>query len=230
MSAEGQEATIGVLRNFITPLHQISKREYLPRMNDDKVHCMLTAKQYGAAYWDGDRRYGYGGYHYRPGHWVPVAQNLINTYSLKPGSKVLDLGCGKGFLLHELIALEPQLQILGTDISGYGISHATELIKPLLQIHDARGQFFWDDEEFDLVISVNMLHNLRVFDLENALTQIQRIGKSKYIAVESYRNDSELFNLQCWAKTCETFFDFDEWIWMFKKTGYSGDYEFIYFE
>ena len=103
-------------------------------------------------------------------------------------------------------------------------------MKPLLKIHDTRGKFLCNDKEFDLVISVNMLHNLRVFDLENALIEIQRIGKSKYVAVESYRNDFELFNLQCWAKTCESFFDYDEWIWVFTKFGYSGDYEFIYFE
>lgn len=230
MITEEQDNSIGKLQSFITPLHQLSKREYLPRMNDDKVHCMTVAKQYGADYWDGDRRYGYGGYFHRPGYWAPVAQNLIDTFNLKSGSKVLDIGCGKGFLLHELLLLEPQLQILGTDISEYAISQATELVKPFLKIHDTRGQFLWDDKEFDLVISINMLHNLRVFDLENALREIQRIGKSKYVAVESYRNDLELFNLQCWAKTCESFFDFDEWIWIFKKIGYSGDYEFIYFE
>ena len=230
MITEEQNNAIGKLQSFITPLHQLSKREYLPRMNDDKVHCMTVAKQYGADYWDGERRYGYGGYFYRPGYWASVAQNLIDTYNLTPGSKVFDVGCGKGFLLHELLLLEPQLQILGTDISQYAISQATELVKPFLKIHDARGQFLWDDNEFDLVISINMLHNLRVFHLESALREIQRIGRSKYVAVESYRSDLELFNLQCWAKTCESFFDFDEWIWMFKKTSFSGDYEFIYFE
>ena len=98
---------MGVLREFVTPLHRATKRDYLARMNDDKVHCMLKAKQYGAEYWDGDRRYGYGGYTYRAGYWTPVAQQLIDTYKLTAGSKVLDLGCGKGFLLHELLTLEP---------------------------------------------------------------------------------------------------------------------------
>ena len=149
MITEEQNNDIGKLQNFITPLHQLSKREYLPRMNDDKVHCMTVAKQYGADYWDGDRRYGYGGYFYRPGYWTPVAQNLIDTYNLKPGSKVLDIGCGKGFLLHELLLLEPQLQVLGTDISQYAISQATELVKPLLKIHDTRGKFLCNDKEFD---------------------------------------------------------------------------------
>jgi len=221
---------MGVWREFVTPLHKSTKRDYLARMNDDKVHCMLKAKQYGADYWDGDRRYGYGGYKFRAGYWTPVAQSLIDTYNLKPGSKVLDLGCGKGFLLHELLLLEPELQIIGTDISEHGLSHTTDLVRPHVQIHDARGEFEWKDKEFDLVISLTLLHNLRAFDLENCLREIQRIGKSHYVTSESYRDELEQFNLQCWALTCETFFDLDEWLWMFEKTGYTGDYEFIYFE
>ena len=221
---------MGVGREFVTPLHKSTKRDYLARMNDDKVHCMLKAKEYGADYWDGDRRYGYGGYNYRAGYWTPVAQSLIDTYNLKPGSKILDLGCGKGFLLHELLLLEPELQVVGTDISVHGLSHTTDLVRPHVQIHDARGEFKWQDKEFDLVISLTLLHNLRAFDLENCLREIQRIGKSHYVTSESYRTELEQFNLQCWALTCETFFDLDEWLWMFEKTGYTGDYEFIYFE
>ena len=85
---------MGQLRHFVTPLHQASQRDVLARMLDDKVHCMAVAKQYGQAYWDGERRYGYGGYAYIPGRWRPVAQALIDTYQLGPGSRVLDVGCG----------------------------------------------------------------------------------------------------------------------------------------
>ena len=221
---------MGELREFVTPLHRATKRDYLKRMNDDKVKCMLKAKEYAIDFWDGDRRYGYGGYSYRPGYWSQVAKNLVETYKLKSGSKVLDVGCGKGYLLHELLIIEPGLIIAGTDISEYGLSHATDLVKPNLMVHDAREGFKWDNKEFDLVISLNMLHNLRAFDLERCLAEIQRIGKCQFVVAESFRSESELFNLQCWALTCETFFDFDEWLWMFQKAGYSGDYEFIYFE
>lgn len=221
---------MGVLRELVTPLHRATSRDYLSRMNDDKVHCMLKAKEYGADYWDGDRRYGYGGYNYRPGYWTPVAEKLIDIYNLKPGSRVLDLGCGKGFLLHELLTLEPKLIIVGTDISQHGLRSSTDMVRPFLQIHDARSEFKWSDKEFDLVISLTMIHNLRVDDLERCLSEIQRIGKSHFVTAESYRNEHEQFNLQCWALTCETFFDFDEWLWIFNKAGYKGDYEFIYFE
>ena len=220
---------MGQLRNFVTPLHQATKRDVLARMIDDKVHCMEIAKQYGEEYWDGDRRYGYGGYKYMPGRWKPVAEALIQTYNLGPGSKVLDVGCGKGFLLHEMLLLEPKLQVTGFDISEYGLSCASELVKPHLFHHHAQSQYSFDDKEIDLVISLGTLHNLRFFDLKAALNEIERVGKQGYVMLESYRNEQELFNLQCWALTCESFFDNEEWVWLYESMGYSGDYEFIYF-
>ena len=221
---------MGQPRNFVTRLHQATKRDYLSRMLDDKVHCMKIAKQYGKNYWDGDRRYGYGGYAYIPGRWKSVAEALIQTYSLGPGSKVLDVGCGKGYLLHELLLLEPKLRVIGYDISAYGISCATDLVKPYLFIHHAQLQYPFKDNEFDLVISLTTLHNLRIFDLQLALGEIERVGKQAYVMVESYRNEQELFNLKCWALTCESFFDKAEWIFLYKHFGYRGDYEFIYFQ
>ena len=199
-------------------------------MIDDKVHCMQVAKKYDADYWDGDRRYGYGGYKYIPGRWKPVAETLINTYKLGDGSKVLDVGCGKGYLLHEMLLLEPGLNIKGFDISKSGIECATELVRPDLFLHKAQDKFPFTDDEFDLVISLGTLHNLRLPDLKSSLEEIERVGKQGYIMLESYRNDQELFNLQCWALTCESFFDAEAWVWLYQHLGYNGDYEFIYFE
>jgi SAM-dependent methyltransferase len=221
---------MGKLLELVTPLHRATQRDYLARMIDDKVHCMLKAKEYGYDYWDGDRRYGYGGYRYIPGRWNPVAEALINTYKLGPGSKILDVGCGKGFLLHELLLLEPGLQIAGFDISTYGIGCATELVRPHLFTHQAQATYPFGDKEFDLVLSLATLHNLRLPDLIRALAEIERVGKSAYIMVESYRNELELFNLECWALTAESLFDKDEWVWLYDHFGYTGDYEFIYFE
>lgn len=221
---------MGKLRNFVTPLHKATKRNYIARMLDDKVQCMKIAKEYGQVYWDGDRRYGYGGYTYIPDRWKSVAQELIATYNLGPGSKVLDVGCGKGFLLHEMLLLEPQLIVKGFDISEHGINYATDLVRPHLFKQQAQSKYPFTNNEFDLVISLGTLHNLRLFDLKSALTEIERVGKQGYVMMESYRNESELFNLQCWALTCESFFDQEEWKWLYKKFKYTGDYEFIYFE
>jgi len=221
---------MGILQNFVTPLHQATKRDCLARMIDDKVTCMKIAKQYGEDYWDGDRRFGYGGYIYIPGRWKSVAEALIATYKLSQGSKVLDVGCGKGFLLHEMLLLEPELKVTGFDFSEHGIAGATELVAPNLYLQQAQSKYPFSNDEFDLVISLGTLHNLRLFDLKVALTEIERVGKQGYVMLESYRNEQELFNLQCWALTCESFFDKDEWIWLYKNFGYTGDYEFIYFE
>lgn len=217
------------LLNIITPLHKKTQRDYLARMADDKVNCMKIAKLYGKDYWDGDRKYGYGGYRY-DGRWEAVARQLIGYYKLKSNAKILDVGCGKGFLLYELKKILPAVNITGFDISQYAIDNAKEEIRPSLFTHRAEDTYPFKDKEFDLVISITTLHNLALFSLKPALQEIELVGKNKYIVVESYRNEDELFNLQCWALTCESFFSAEEWVWLFNDFGYSGDYEFIYFD
>jgi ubiquinone/menaquinone biosynthesis C-methylase UbiE len=198
-------------------------------MCDDKVECMKVARKYEEQFWDGDRRYGYGGYKY-DGRWRPVAQSLIDYYKLKNGSKILDVGCGKGFLLYEFTQILPEINVKGFDISKYAINNSKEEIREFLDIHKAQDLYPFNDHEFDLVISLTTLHNFNIMDLKASLAEIQRVGKNGYIVVESYRNETELFNLQCWALTCESFFSPAEWQWLFKEFGYSGDYEFIFFE
>lgn len=216
--------------NVVTPLHRSTKREYLARMVDDKVHCMHKAKEYEQDYWDGDRRYGYGGNRYIPGRWKPVAEALIKSYGLKAGSRVLDVGCGKAFLLYEMQLLEPGLELVGFDISIHGLASTVPELKASLFRYRAQDPYPFGDDHFDLVISLGCLHNLRIFELKTALAEIERVGKQGYVMLESYRNEQEQFNLQCWALTAESFFDTAEWIWLYRHFGYTGDYEFIYFE
>ena len=220
---------MGKLLKIVTTLHESTKRDYLARMVDDKVYCMEVAKQYGKDYWDGDRRYGYGGYKYMPGRWKPVAEKLIKIYNLNSKSKVLDIGCGKGYLLYEMKLLIPNLNIVGIDSSDYGLENAKEEIKPFICKHKAEDNLPFKDKEFDLVISLGTFHNLRVLELKTALSEMDRVGRQGYLMLESYRNERELFNLQCWALTAESFFDKKEWEWIYNHFGYSGDYEFIYF-
>ena len=221
---------MGKLINIVTKLHNKTKRDYLSRMIDNKIECMKIAKKYQKAYWDGQRRFGYGGYKYISGRWKNVAKDLIRIYKLKAGSKILDVGCGKGFLLYEMQLIEPNLNILGFDISRYAINHAKKEVKSNLFIHKAQDPFSFEDNEFDLVFSLGTLHNLYLYQLKSCLSEIERVGKKKYIMVESYKNEKELFNLQCWALTCNIFFNNKEWRWFFKESNYKGDYEFIYFQ
>lgn len=217
------------LMDFFTPLHKRTSRDYAGRMADEKIHCMGVAKQYGYDYWDGDRRYGYGGYRY-DGRWGAVAERMIAQYGLRPDAKVLDVGCGKAFLLYELMSRLPQGKVAGFDISAYGLEHAKEEVRPFLFQQDASQPLPYADKEFDLVISLGTLHNLGLPALKQALTEIERVGKQSYVMTEAFRTDAELYNLQCWALTCETFLRPENWVWLFDEFGYSGDYEFIYFE
>ena len=221
---------MGKLLDIVIPLHKKTKRNYLARMLDDKVNCMLKAKEYEFDYWDGDRRYGYGGYKYMPDRWKPVAEALIQIYGLKPGDKVLDVGCGKAFLLYEMQLLMPELQLTGFDISQHGLAQRHPDFRGTLFSYRAQDAYPFGDEEFDLVISLGCLHNLRIFELQTAIREIERVGKKKYVMVESYRNEQEMFNLECWALTAQSLFDTAEWIWLYNHFGYTGDYEFIYFE
>jgi len=216
--------------SLVTALHMSTKRDYLARMNDNKVEAMLVAKKYGADYWDGDRRYGYGGYKYLPGRWKPVAEKLIERYSLGKGNKILDVGCGKGFLLYEMQLLQPELQIYGIDASEYGLKNMHPELRGDFRLGKAQEPLPFSDNEFDLVISLATFHNLHVYELEIAVQEVERVGKQGYIMVESFRNELEMFNLECWALTAESIMDVDEWKWLYNKFGYTGDYEFIFFE
>lgn len=216
--------------DFMTQLHTKTKRNYLERVTEhDKTHCAQKAKKFDEDYWDGDRRYGYGGYYY-DGRWKPVARDIINHYGLKAGQRVLDIGCGKGFLLHEIKSLIPQIEVRGIDISRYAIRHSKEEVKQFLDLGCAYN-LPYPDNHFDGVISLNTLHCLYIYDLEKALQEIERVRKgNSYIVVESYRTEKEKSNLLNWQLTCECFFTPQEWKWIFKKCGYCGDYSFIFFE
>lgn len=216
--------------DFVSELHRATKRDYIGRVTSaDKAECAEVAKKYGFEYWDGDRKYGYGGYCY-DGRWRSVAQKLAVHYELKAGMKVLDVGCGMAHLLYELTQVVPGLIVRGVDISQYALEHAKEEIRDMLQFGQAQSLPF-PDKEFDLVISLTTLHNLKVYDLKKALQEIERVSKgSSYIVVESFRNDREEVNMLYWQLTCASYYSVDEWEWLYHEWGYTGDYSFIFFE
>jgi SAM-dependent methyltransferase len=217
-------------RDFIAAVHKKTKRDYLGRVNEfPKAEAAKLARQFAYDYWDGDRKVGYGGYRY-DGRWRAVADQMVAQYGIKPGDRVLDVGCGKAFLLYDFTQAVPGVEVRGTDISQYGIEHAKEEVRPFLQVANANSLPF-EDHSFDLVISINTLHNLYCYDLEKALKEIERVGKkNKFICVESYRNEEEKVNLLYWQLTCEGFYTPTEWEWWFKLSGYTGDHGFIFFE
>lgn len=216
--------------DFLSTTHKSTKRDYVARVNEyPKAKAAALAKKFDYDYWDGSRHTGYGGYNY-DGRWRSVAESIAKHYELKEGDRVLDVGCGKGFLLYELSQVVPGLTVEGIDISEYAIQNAKPEIKENLRVANANDLPF-PEKSFDLVFSITTLHNLYCYDLFKALKEVERVAKkSKYVCVESYRNEEEKANLLYWQLTCEMFCTPEEWKWWFEQTGYTGDYSFIYFE
>lgn len=219
--------------DFMSVIHKSTQRDYLARVNDPdypKAKAAELSKKWDFDYWDGDRRICYGGYRYMEGRWEKVARALAEHYGIKPGDKILDVGCGKGFLLYDFTKVVPGVEIYGIDISSYAIANSKEEIRDRLQVGNATS-LPYPDNYFDLVFSINTFHNLHNYELDLALREFERVGKqNKYICVESYRNEVEKANLLYWQITCEAFCTPEEWQWWFELTGYTGDYSFIYFE
>ena len=219
--------------DFMSSLHKSTKRDYLKRVNDPdfpKHKASILAKKFDFDYWDGDRRICYGGYKYIEGRWLKVAEALNQIYKLPENAKILDIGCGKGYLLYDFLKILPNADIYGLDISKYALENSKPEIKDKLILGNAK-ELPFDNNFFDLVISINTLHCLEAPHLFSALKEMERVGnKHKYLCVESYRNEIEKANLLYWQVSCEAFNTPTEWLWWFRQTGYEGDYSFIYFE
>ncbi len=216
--------------DFVMKLHKSTKRDYVQRVVDhDKAECATVAIQYGKDYWDGDRRFGYGGYKY-DGRWRQIAAAMAKHYGIKPGHRILDVGCGKGFLMYEFTQEVPGVEVAGIDISEYAAENAKEEVRPFIKLASATKLPF-PDKSFDFVVSITTLHNLYNYELRSALQEIERVGRgAKHIIVESYRNEREKANLLYWQLTCRSFYTPKEWEWFMKESGYTGDYSYIAFE
>ena len=216
--------------DFIQAVHQSTTRDYLSRvLAGNKAEFAAQAKRFEVDYWDGSRNTGYGGYHY-DGRWRGMAERIAAHYGLKPGDRVLDIGCGKGFLLYEFTQVVPGILVAGLDVSRYAIEHAKPEVRPNLQIGTAV-DLPYGAGVFDLVISINALHNLYIYELHKALREMQRVGRAhRYLVVDGYRTEQEKVNLMYWQLTCECFFTPKEWEWIFQQAGYTGDYACIYYE
>lgn len=217
-------------REFISLIHKSTKRDYIARVTErDKAEVAELALQWGYDYWDGSRQTGYGGYHY-DGRWRKVADAMVAVYGIEPGMRILDIGSGKGFLLHDFQESCPGVEVAGIDLSSYGVEHSMESVRPFVQVGLAQ-KLPYPDRHFDLVVSINTLHNLYLPDLWSAFREIERVARgTKFICVEAYRNEREKVNLMYWQLTCRVFHTPAEWAFVFEQTGYTGDHEFIFFE
>jgi len=196
------------------------KRDTKTRKLEMTTRRKQLAKEFGWEYFDKEG-ICYGGYIY-DGRWIPVAKKFINHYKLKKGDKILDVGAAKGYLIYDLINLGMDAE--GIDISPYAIGCSPPEIRSRLMVWDVRDLWIFRDKEFDLVISINTIHNLPEKDCRKAIREIQRIGKNAFIVMDSYRNDEEKQRMLEWNITGETIKSSDGWKKMFKEEGYTGDF------
>jgi SAM-dependent methyltransferase len=201
-----------------------TKRNLEERVASKTEYDRSIARQFGKDFFDGDRHHGYGGFNYLPRFWQPVIPTFQEYWKLDEKSVVLDVGCAKGFMLHDLTKLIPDITVKGIDISRYAIENAIEDIRPHVQVANATHLPF-ADKSFDVVISINTIHNLEREECGKALCEIERVScGSSFITVDAYRNDEEMARMYAWNLTAKTIMSVDEWVEFFEEVGYTGDY------
>lgn len=186
--------------------------------------------QFGKDYFDGDRKHGYGGYHYHPRFWQETVRRFRDHYQLPDDARILDVGCAKGFMLHDFKQLMPKCMIAGIDVSRYAIAIAKEEVKPYLQVGNVL-ELPFDNRCFDLVIAINVVHNLELEGCKRGIREIQRVSrKHAFIQVDAWRTEEERKRLEDWIVTCKTHMHVDSWHRLFTEVGYTGDYWWFFAE
>lgn len=203
--------------------HPATIRDYDKRAAEKSPEIIRIAKQFGKDFFDGDRKCGYGGYKY-DGRWKAVVERMRDHYSLPDDALILDVGCGKGFMLHDFKELMPNATVKGTDVSEYAIENSMDSVKPFLDIGSAEKLDF-PDNSFDLVVSVNSIHNLPLDKCKESLREIERVSRgNSYVTIDAWRNEEEHENLLKWILTAETYMHVDDWKKLFTEIGFTGDY------
>lgn len=210
---------IDLLRNYPRVQRNLDERQ-MAKSNESRE----IARQFGVEYFDGDRSYGYGGFNYNPRFWEPVIPDLVEHFGISAESSILDVGCAKGFMLYDFARLVPGVTLAGVDISSYAVEHAIPEIRSVVQVANATNLPF-DDNSFDIVISINTVHNLDRSDCQRALSEIQRVSsRGAFVTVDAYRNEVERIRMEKWNLTARTMMSTLEWEEFFEDAGYSGDY------
>jgi ubiquinone/menaquinone biosynthesis C-methylase UbiE len=201
-----------------------SKRPIEERGNQITEEHRAVARQFGKEFFDGERLYGYGGYGYHPRFWTDTVARFRDYYDLAPDARILDVGCAKGFMLYDFKLLMPDATLTGIDVSEYAIENAHEGVKSNLQVASAK-ELPFEDDSYDLVISINSVHNLALDDCKQSIREIQRVSKSHaFITMDAYRTEAEHQGMLKWNLTALTHMYVNEWEALFKEVGYTRDY------
>jgi len=188
------------------------------------------ARKYDRDYYDGDRRHGYGGYSYHLRFWRDTVERIRDYYQLPATASILDIGCAKGFMLHDFKELMPASTVAGIDVSEYAIENAKEEVKPYLKVGNAK-ELPYEDNSFDLVLGLSTIHNLHLDECKQALREIQRVSRAHaFVTVDAWRTEEEKELLRDWVLTAYTYMHVDDWKQLFDEVGYTGDYYWFFVE
>jgi SAM-dependent methyltransferase len=201
-----------------------SKRNVEARGDEKSPEDRALAREFGKAFFDGERSHGYGGFSYNPRFWQPVIPMFKEHFSLTNNSSLLDVGCAKGFMLHDLRQVFPDMTLAGIDTSEYAIENALPDVKDVMSVGNAV-ELPFANKSIDVTISITTLHNLEKEQLAIALQEIERVTRQgSFITVDAYRNDEEKVRMEAWNLTAKTMMHVDEWKAFFKDVGFTGDY------
>ena len=199
-----------------------AKRNVKARLGN-KAENRAIAMKFSKEYFDGTREQGYGGYSY-DGRWVPIAEDILRHFNLKPGDRVLDVGCGKGFLVKDLMKVCPGLEAFGLDISEYAVMNCEPEVIGRVHLGNATHLPF-PDNCFQAVLSINTAHNLDRAGCVQALQEMERLAPGKgYVQVDAYRNPAEEQMFLDWVLTARTYGTPQFWVDLLREAGYTGDY------
>ena len=201
-----------------------AKRDLEERAAGKTEEQRAIARKFGEEFFDGDRNTGYGGFSYAPRFWQPVIPTFVQHWGLTANSSLLDVGCAKGFMLYDLRMAVPGVTVAGVDISSYAVEKGMHGVRQFLSVADAKSLPF-EEDSFDVVVSINTVHNLERDDCAQALREIERVSrKHAFITVDAYRNEKERDRMLAWNLTAKTIMSVDDWVIFFGEVGYTGDY------
>jgi|TARA_B110000261_G_C12971245_1_gene312579 ubiquinone/menaquinone biosynthesis C-methylase UbiE len=210
---------LDLLKKYPKTKRNLIKRKELKSKKNIKI-----ARTFGKNFFDGERKYGYGGLKYNQKYWKNVTKDFIKYYKLNNKSSILDIGCAKGYMLYDFKKALPKLKVTGIDISKYAIKNSKKEIKNFLKVGDAKKLKF-KDNSFDLVIAINTIHNLNKKECGKAIQEIARVSKkNSYIVLDAYGSDAQKKKMLAWNLTGKTIMHKKDWKLFMKKNNYKGDY------
>jgi SAM-dependent methyltransferase len=195
------------------------------RIPDRTLSQRIIAWGLDAAYYDGDRRNGYGGFAY-DGRWRRLIPRLAARYGLDARSRVLDIGCKKGFFLHDLKEAFPGITAKGVENHPYPLETGLESVRADMMLSPYHSLPF-DDDSFDFVLAFSAIYMQTLGDVLKTLREIQRVGRGRaYVTVGAYSTMREREQFERWTLLGTTVLHVDEWMEVFQAAGYTGDYFF----